>query len=141
MEAQHLRVVHLVDVIAGQHDHVLGVFLHDRIQILVDGVGGALVPVLADALLRRQNLDELAQLFRDDVPAHADVAIQRERFVLRGDEDAAQAGVDAVAEREVDDAVGPAEKHGWFGAVSGERVQTFTRTAREQNHQRVVDHA
>ena len=119
----------------------MGVFLHDRIQVLVDGVGGALVPMLADALLRRQNLDELAQFFRDEAPAHADVAIQRERFVLRGDEDAAQAGVDAVAEREVDDAVGAPEKHGRFGAVPRERVQAFTRTACEQNHQRVVDHA
>ena len=32
----------------------------DRVEVLVDGVGSALIPVLADALLRRQNLDELA---------------------------------------------------------------------------------
>jgi hypothetical protein len=34
-----------------------------------------------------RDLDELAELFRDDVPAHADVAVERERLVLRGDED------------------------------------------------------
>ena len=49
MEAQHLRVVHLVDVIAREHDDVLQDFLHDRIQVLVHGVGRALIPVLADA--------------------------------------------------------------------------------------------
>ena len=36
---------------------------------------------------------------------------------------------------------GPAEKHGRFGAVPGQRVQPLAGTAREQNHQRVVDHA
>ena len=47
VEAQHLRVVHLVDVIAGQDDHVPRVLAHDRVEVLVDGVGGAQVPVLA----------------------------------------------------------------------------------------------
>ena len=90
VEAQHLRVVHLVDVIARQHDHVARVLAHDRVEVLVDRVGRALIPVLADALLRRQDLDELAELLRDDAPAHADVPVERQRLVLRGDEDAAQ---------------------------------------------------
>ena len=84
-----------------------GPFALDGVEVLVDRVRRAQVPVFADALLRRQNLDELAQFLRDDVPAHADVAVQRERLVLGGDEDASQAGVDAVGEGEVDDAVGP----------------------------------
>ena len=76
MEPEHARVVHLVHVIARQHDHVLRALAHDRVQVLIDRVGGPLVPVLADALLRREDLDELAELFRDDVPSHPDVAVQ-----------------------------------------------------------------
>ena len=98
--------------------HVARVLALDGVEVLVDRVGGALVPVLADPLLRRQDLDELAELLRDDAPAHADVAVQRLRLVLRGDEDAPQARVDAVAQGEVDDAVGPAEVDGRLGAVA-----------------------
>ena len=140
VNAQHLRVVHLVDVIARQHDHVMRAFLNDRIHVLVHRVGGALIPVLADAFLRRQNFDELAELFRHDAPAHADVAVQRQRFVLRGDEDAAQAGIDAVAQREIDDAVGSAKEHGGLRAVPRERVQPLAGASRKQYDQRVVDH-
>ena len=55
---QHQRVVHLVDVVAGQHDDVLGLRALDDVQVLVHRVGGAAVPVLlVDALLRRQQID------------------------------------------------------------------------------------
>ena len=47
-----LGVVHLVDVVAGEDHHVLGPLFLDRVDVLVDGVGGALIPVLVDALLR-----------------------------------------------------------------------------------------
>ena len=79
------------------------------VEVLEDGVGRAQVPVLAHPLLRRQELDELAQLFRHHVPGHPDVPVERQRLVLGGDENAPEARVDAVAEREIDDPVGPAE--------------------------------
>ncbi len=90
VEPEHLRVVHLVDVIARQDDHVTGAFPDDRVEILIDRVGRPEIPVFAHALLRRQNLDELAQLFRHDVPAHPDVTVQRQRLVLRGNEDSGE---------------------------------------------------
>ena len=89
--AQHPRVVHLVDVIAREHDQVPRILAQDRVEVLVDRVGGAEIPVLADALLRAEDLDELAELVGDDAPAHADVAAERERLVLQRDEDLAQA--------------------------------------------------
>ena len=125
-------------MIARQHDHVLRRLAHDRVQVLVHGVGGAQVPVLADALLRRQDLDELAEFLGDDVPAHADVAIERQALVLRDDEDAAQAGVDAVAEREVDDAVRAAEVHRRLGAFPGQRRQAFADPSGQDDDERVV---
>ena len=139
VEAQHPRVVHLVDVVARQHDQVPRVLAHDRVEVLVDRVGGALVPVLADALLRRQDLDELAELLRHDVPAHADVPVERERLVLRGDEDAAQPGVDAVAQREVDDAVRPAEVDRRLGALLGQRIEPLAGAAGEHDDEAVVE--
>jgi hypothetical protein len=75
-------------VIAGEHDDVARRFALERIEVLEDRIRGAQVPVLADPLLRRQDLDELAQLLGDDVPSHSDVAVERERLVLGRDEDA-----------------------------------------------------
>jgi hypothetical protein len=94
--------------------------------------------VLADPLLGRQQLDELAQLLGHEVPGHPDVSVQRQGFVLGGDENAPEPGVDAVAEREVDDPVGTAEIHGRFGALRRQRVQAFTRTSGEQDYEDVV---
>ena len=139
VEPQHARVVHLVDVIARQHDQVPRALAHDRVEVLVDGVGRALIPVLADALLRRQDLDELAELLGDDAPAHADVAVERERLVLRRDEDAAQPGVDAVAEREVDDPVRAAEVDGRLGAILRQRIEPLAGAAGEHDHEAVVE--
>ncbi len=138
MEPQHLLVVHLVNVIAGEHHDILRLFADDRVEVLVDGVGGALVPLLADALLRRQDLDELAELFRHDGPSLPDVTAERERFVLRGDEDVAEPRVDAVAQHEIDDSVGAAEIHRRLGAVSRERSEPFARSTRQHDHKHVV---
>ncbi len=138
--AQHLRVVHLVDVVAREDHHPLGRLTHDGVQVLVHGVGRAEVPVVADPLLRGQDLDELAEFLCHDAPALPDVAIERQALVLRDDEDAAQAGVDAVAEREVDDAVGAAEVHRWFCTFPGQRGQAFAHPSSQDDDEGVVEH-
>ncbi len=61
---QHQTVIHLVDVIAGKDEHVLGLLRADRINVLVDRVGRALIPLIADPLHRRQHFDELSQFAR-----------------------------------------------------------------------------
>ena len=139
MEPQHLRVVHLVDVVAREHDDVARRLARDRVEVLIDGVGRAEIPVLADPLLRRQDLDELAELLRDDVPPHPDVTVERQRLVLRRDVDVAQPGIDAVAEREVDDPVRPAEIDRRLRAVLRERIQALSDSAGEQDDQDIVE--
>ena len=140
VEAQHARVVHLVDVIAGQHDQVPRLLALDRVEVLVDGVGGALVPVLADPLLRVQHLDELAELVGDDAPAEAQVAGQRQRLVLQRDEDLAQPRVEAVAEGEVDDPVGAAEIDRRLGAFLRQRRQALADASGQHHDDDVVQH-
>ena len=89
MLLEHALVIHFVDMIAGQNDDVLRLFRADGIDVLIDRVGRPHVPILADPLHGRQDLDELANLAAENIPAFADLAIQRECFVLRKDEDAA----------------------------------------------------
>src|SRR5262249_11247310 len=92
----HVAVVHLVDVVAGEDEDVLRVGLLDAVDVLVDGVGGALVPVLVDALLRRQDLDVLVHLARQAGPAGADRAVEAAGLVLGPGPDAGPGAVGAV---------------------------------------------
>ena len=141
VERQHARVVHLVDVIAREDEQMARILAHDRVEVLVDGVGRAEIPVFADALLRAEDLDELAELVGHDAPAHADVAAERERLVLQRDEDLAQARVDAVAQREVDDAVGAAEIDRRLGPLLRQRIQAFAGASGQNHDDDIVLHA
>ena len=94
--------------------------------------------MLADALLGRQDLDELAELLGHHVPSHSDVAVERQRFVLCGDEDPPQARVDAVAQREIDDSVRSTEIDGGFRTLFGQGVETLAGAAGEKDDEDVV---
>ena len=118
---QHLLVIHLVDVIAReQHDELRRV-ARDDIDVLVNRIGGARVPLrFRDALTRRQNIETLVALGAKEVPAALQVPDQAMRFVLCGDGDPADARVQRIRKREVDDARFTAEKDGRLRAFVGE---------------------
>jgi hypothetical protein len=59
---------------------------------------------------------------------------------LGRNKDTAQARVDTVAQRKVDNSVGAAEKNRRLGTVSRERVQALSRASGKQYDQRVVNH-
>ena len=140
MEAQHPRVVHLVDVVARQDDQVTRRLALDRVEVLIDGIGRALIPVFADPLLRMQDFDELAQLVGHDAPPDSDVTGERQRLVLKGDEDLPQARVDAVAQGEVDDPIRPAEIDRRLGPLLGERIQPLADAPGQHHHDGVIEH-
>ena len=116
----------------------LRLFGADGVDVLVDGVGGALVPGLGDALHGGKDLDEFAEFVGDDrAPALADVAVEREGLVLGEDVDVAQVGVDAVGEGDVDDAVLAGEGNGRLGAIAGQGKESFAGTTGKQNTERI----
>ena len=138
MLLEHAGVVHLVDVVAGEDDDVLRLLRADGVDVLVDGVGGALVPGLGDALHGGKDLDELAEFLGDDgAPALADMAVEREGLVLGEDVDVAKLGVDAVGEGEVDNAVLAGEGYGGLGAVAGKGEKTLASSTGEENTKRI----
>jgi hypothetical protein len=123
----HVRDVHLVDVVAAEDRHQVGAGVLDQVDVLVDGVGRAPVPLGAELLvevhLRRRQGDVVVGQERAEAPVALDVLGERLRLVLREDEHPEDAAVDHVVQREVDDAVLAAERHGGLGALPGERVQ------------------
>src|ERR1039458_1634725 len=50
---QHAPVIHFVDVVAREDDHVLRLFGTDGVDVLIDRVRRSHVPVLADPFHRR----------------------------------------------------------------------------------------
>ncbi len=70
---------------------------------------------LADLLLRRDDLDELAELAAQVVPAALHVLDEGMRLVLSEQADLADAGIDAVGQHEVDDAELAAERRRGLG--------------------------
>jgi len=136
---QHLAVVHLVDVVAGQDDDVRRAQAVEDVEVLEHGVGGAAVPVLlVDALLGREEVDELAHLAAQEAPAALQVAQQAVRLVLGEHGDLAKAGVDGVRQGEVDDAQLAAEVHGRLGPPVGQGAEPAAAAAGQDEGQRAT---
>ena len=111
MRGEERAVVHLVNMIARQDQHLRGAVRTNDVEVLVDGVGCASVPLATDALRRRQHLDEFLAAQLKPGPAVHEVTNQRVRLVLRQHADAANARIEAVRQREVDDAVLATEEY------------------------------
>src|SRR6185312_10334735 len=63
MVLEHQRIVHLVVVVARQNDYILGLAGLDDVQVLINGVGRATVPVLfVYTLLRRHQVHHFVEL-------------------------------------------------------------------------------
>ncbi len=134
----HLPVVHLVELIAREHEHVTAAMAPEVPAALPHGVGGALEPVRAlFRLLGREHRDERRA---EDVElvGHRQVLVEALRVVLRQHEDPAQVGVQAVADRDVDQPVLARDRHGRLRALAREREETGPPATTEDDGQAVV---
>ena len=134
MVLQHGIVVHLVNVVTGQDQHVIGIILLDEGHVLVDGVGGAAIPVAGLAGLVGGQ-DEHAAVGKVQIPrsAGADVAVQLQGHKLGQHAHGINTAVGAVGQREVDDAVLAAIGNGRLGNLLGQNAQTGTLAASQQH--------
>ena len=135
---QHRRVVHAVQLIAREDQDVARRRAPHVTEALADGVGGALEPVAAlFGLLGGQHADERRREHVELV-GHRDVFVQALRVELRQHEDLAQAGVQAVADRDVDQSVFAPDRHRRLRTLEGEREQARAAPAPENDRQHVV---
>ena len=81
MLLHHLLEIHAVDVVGADDHHNIRLHVLDDVDGLVDGVGGAEIPVLAETLLRGHRGDVRAKQ-RGETPDLGDVAVKRVRLVL-----------------------------------------------------------
>ena len=131
MLAQHVGIVHLINLVTGEDENVFRVIFFNEGQILVNGVGRAGEPgaLLARGLVWREN--ENTAVVHVQVPglAAADVAVELQGTVLGQNTDGVNTGVCAVGKGEVDDSVFASERHAGFGGALGQGVQTGTLSA------------
>ncbi len=130
---EHPGVVHLVDEIAGEQEDALGAGVLDDVEILSQGVGGALVP--ARSLLPRVRLEDLhASVPAVQIPRFSSTEVlgQGERRVLRQHRDVRDLGVDAVGKGEVDEAELAGERHGGDRPRLGQHGETSRSSPRQR---------
>ena len=94
---EHLVVVHLVDVVARKNYNIVGVVALDVVDILVDRVRGARIPVSAlDSLIGAQTVN--ARVHSVEIPrlSVADILVEDQRLILCQNADCLNARVNAV---------------------------------------------
>src|SRR6266446_4025988 len=96
MEVQQFAVIHLVNMIPAKDQYILRILPFDCVDVLINGIGRSLIPLLRRTKLRRNREDEFTTVIREDIPAQTDVAIERIGFVLGEDTDSLQLGIDTV---------------------------------------------
>ena len=119
MEVHHVHQVHLVKLVAREDHDVLDARVGEVLEGFAHGVSRALEPVAEfHGLLCRGDLHEALGKVIEFVRAE-DVAVKRRGIELGQDQDAVQAGIKAVADGDVDQAVLSGNRHRGFGAVFG----------------------
>ena len=120
MEGDHLPHVHAVDVVGGEHgDHVGRVRL-DEVHILENRIRGALERLVRT---RQQHLDQALGAIEGRRPGRLDVLYQRLGLVLRHDVDLGDAGIDQVAQDEVDNAITVCKGKRRLRMLSGQGIE------------------
>ena len=134
MLSHEMGVVHPVELVAGEDQHLVDVPLLEQPFVFTNRIGSALKPAGALwCLLRSQHLNKALVKTRGEVEGLGDMAIERCAVELRQHIDLVDAAVDAVANRDINQAVFARQRHGRLGPHFGERVQPRPSTATEND--------
>ena len=141
VRGEHVGVVHPIELVAREDQHVADVGLLQVADVLAHRVGRALVPAgIVERLLGSEDLDEAAAEGIEGIGA-TDVTVQAHGVELGKHVDPLHAAVDAVGQRHVDDAVLARERHGRLRAVAGQRIEPgATAAAKNQSQNALHSH-
>ena len=132
MEAQHLGIVHFIDVVPRKDEYIFRIVAVDEINILIDSIGSPHEPFpgISTFDMRRQN--GYTAVFLVQIPGNtdADVLIQTQRLILGQNAHGIHAGIDTVTERKVDDTESTAVSHSRFRNFPCENPQAAALSAR-----------
>ena len=134
MIAEHLGIVHLIDVVTRKNENILCIIAVDKLQILINGIGSAAVPVSAVlTLIGGEDLHAAVSAVEIPRQTVADVLIEYQGLILRQNADGIDAGIDTVGKGEIDDAVFAAEGYGGLCGFGGQHVKSASLAACKQH--------
>ena len=129
-------VIHAVELIAGEDQHLVHIPALKQLLVLPHRIGGALKPAWAGGrLLSGKHFHEATAEAAGEVVGEAEVAVERLTVELGEHVDLLDPRVDAVAHRDVDQPVFSTQGHGRFGPGGGEGLQAGTGTAAQDDGQ------
>ena len=130
--------VHPVELVPAEDEQVVPLVVHEVNHVLADGVGGALIPRgVGVGLLGGEDFDEAAGEVVELVGLR-DVPVQRGGVELGEQVDAPQAGVDAVGDGDIDQAILAGQRHRRLGALLGQREQARALPAAHDHREHVA---
>src|SRR6185295_7090461 len=140
MPRDEITIVHSIKMIARQHQRRVALVVIEMMQALAHGVGGPLKPIgPLGGYLGCEDVDEAVCESAEAIRAR-DVTIERRGVVLSQYEDAMNIGVDAVGNRNVDQAILSAKRNRGLGTLSGQRMEPLSGAASQNNRQNFVSH-
>ena len=123
--AEHGSVIHFVNMVAGKNQDVIRIIALNKGDVLVDGVGRSLVPLGFFAPgIGRKNLNAAVGTVQMPGLTVSDILVKLQRLILGQNSHRINAGVDAVGQREINDAVLTAKRNCRFRGVFRQHHQT-----------------
>ena len=118
-----LSEIHPVELIAGKNQHELVLMTFEMDEVAANGVGGAFIPSAAlVGLLGGEDVDETGPE-RIKLETLLDMPMERSSEKLREEKDPVVAGVDAIADRDVDQTILTRQWDRWLASLLGKRKQ------------------
>ena len=137
--AHELAVVHPVELVTGKNQVVVHIPFLEQPLVLAHGIGRPLEPTGAvGCLLGCQHLHKPLAKAGREVVGHRQVTIEGGTVELRQHIDLVDLGIDAIADRNINQSVFPCQGHGRLGPHFGEGVETGTGTASQNDGQNTL---
>ena len=131
---QHSGIVHLVDMVAGEYEHILGIISVDEGYVLIDGIGcTGIPPACLAGLIRRQNENAAAVSVQIPCLTGAYVGVQLQRFILGKHANGIDIRIDAIGQRKIDDPVLTAKGYGGLCHAVCKYAETAALAASQQH--------
>ena len=134
VEIEHHFIIHLIDMISRQNQHIVRVKTLHVVNILIDRIGCACIPFAVLALLIRRKDGNAA-----DIPVQiprntdSDMRIQAKGLILRQHSHRVNTRINAVAQRKIDNPVFPAKRYCRLGHFRGQHTQSASLPACQQH--------
>src|SRR5262252_911594 len=135
MLVNHLTDVHPVDMVCAENSHKSWSVSLDQIQVLINRVGGTLIPILAHAHMGRHRRDEVIPQKISGSPPLFQMFQQRLGFELSQDVDRNDAGVYEIGKNKIDNSIAAPEGYSRFCPVCSQGIEPLAPPAREDNSQ------